>query len=142
MNSKLPRTYTLDTIREGDSECFSVDLTDRMIEIFAELSGDRNPLHTESNFARSLGYKSTVAHGMLTASYYSQLVGMHLPGKHALFAEANVKFSRPVFAGDQLCIRGQVTRVTASVRLVEIKATIECNESVVSRAKLKTLLLK
>ena len=62
------------------------------VELFATLSGDRNPLHMDDEFARGTSFERRVVHGMLVASYVSTLVGMHLPGPGALWTQQSFRW--------------------------------------------------
>ena len=76
--------YRWSDLTVGLSAQFEVQITESMIEAFAEISGDRNPMHLDEQFATAAGFPGRVVYGLLTSSFYSQLVGMYLPGKHAL----------------------------------------------------------
>lgn len=115
--------YTFGELAEdfagGKNECsagFTVQVTQGMMEAFAELSGDTNPLHTDEGFARSRGFEGKVAYGMLSASFYSRLVGVYLPGKNCLFQSIEATFNRPVYPGDVLSVTGRVTEVDERFR--------------------------
>ncbi|MDR1536507.1 MAG: MaoC family dehydratase N-terminal domain-containing protein [Clostridiales bacterium] len=116
---------------------FSVQITAEMQRAFADLSGDENPLHIDREFAREKGYPDVLAYGMLTASFYSRLVGVYLPGRHSVFQECSISFNKPVFIGDSLCVSGKVACTHDVLNLAVIKAEIrnQKNERV-STAKL------
>jgi 3-hydroxybutyryl-CoA dehydratase len=130
--------YRFEDISPGLSHSFKVTVTKEMMDAFRAISGDCNPLHTDPVFAASYGYPAQVVYGMLTASFYSTLVGMHLPGKHALFQGADIVFTSPVFPGDTLIISGEVISVHEAYRQIELKAQItNQNGKKVSRAKIR-----
>jgi len=133
------KEYCLHEIREGLSHQFQVTVTEDMVERFRESSGDVNPLHTDRDFALSHGYRDRVVYGMLTASFYSTLIGVYLPGKHALLQGVDASFVAPVFPGDVLTVHGEVVAVHAALRQIEIRAHItnQLNKKV-SRAKIRT----
>lgn len=108
----------------GLSRQFQVLVTEAMLDGFAALSGDTSPLHMDRDYARSCGQPDRLAHGMLTASFYSTLVGVHLPGKNALLQGLDVSFNKPVHPGDVLDIIGEVRHVSGAARQIEIKAQI------------------
>ena len=124
-------------IHLGMSASFFVMIDADMVRCFAMISGDFNPLHTDAEYARSVGHPGPVVFGMLTASFYSRLVGMFLPGKYALLQQIEVGYTLPVYVGDQLMVEGEVVDLHESVRQVEIRARI-LNQSLerVSRAKI------
>lgn len=102
------REYTYEDCVIGLKENFQVQVTDDMVDDFRELSGDRNPLHNDAQFAKEKGFKGKVVYGMLTASFLSTLAGMYLPGKHCLIQEVSLKFVKPVYIGEKLMILGEV----------------------------------
>ena len=79
---------------------------------FAELSGDRNPLHLDREYGKISVFGYRVVHGMLVASLFSTLIGMHLPGKGSIYLGQSLTFKAPV-AIDQ--------EVTASVEIIAIR---------------------
>ena len=110
-----------------------------MVDTFVELSGDRNTMHTDQSFAINYGFPDRLVHGMLTASFYSKLVGMYLPGAFALFQEVSISFTAPVYPGDTLTIKGEVVAIHEVYRQIEIKASITNQHGKkVSRAKIRT----
>lgn len=125
-------------LREGLTAGFSVAVTDDRMRAFEKLSGDTNPLHTSEEFARSQGFPGKVVYGLLHASFYSTLVGVHLPGRYALLHGANISFLKPVFVGDVLEVKGTITYLNESHRQIEISAEIlNGKNELVSRAKIK-----
>lgn len=130
--------YTLRTIEKGISHSFSVKLTDDMLTTFAHLTGDMNPLHTDDDFARQDGFPARVAHGMLVSSFYSTLVGMYLPGRHALLHGVDATLHNPAFVGDTLTVSGTVTYINEAFGQIEIKARVVNQDgSPISKAKIK-----
>lgn len=118
------KVFLFEDIRNGQSTSFTKTITQEMVDAFAALTGDHNPLHVDVSYARELGHPSPVVFGLLTASLYSRLVGMHLPGKFSLLHQVDVSFKSPVYVGDLLTVTGEVSDVHESVRQIEIKAAI------------------
>lgn len=116
--------YTLSEIRGGVTERFTVCITQSMVDAFREISGDVNPLHTDISYARMSGYPDRVVYGMLTASFYSTLAGVYLPGERSLLHEVTSKFTNPVFVGDTLEISGTVTDIDERFKRIFIKVRI------------------
>ncbi|MEX2704229.1 MAG: MaoC family dehydratase [Candidatus Freyrarchaeum guaymaensis] len=80
----------------------SITVTESHISLFAGLSGDFNPLHTNEEFAQKLPFKGRIAHGMLTISMQSGFLGMLLAGTAIAFLEAEYKFRAPVKINDTI----------------------------------------
>ena len=100
------RGRTYDEIQVGDVDGFSKTVTEADIHSFSAVSADFNPIHVDEVYATtsSLGKKmgGRIAQGMLSASLFSTLVGMHIPGKGALYVSQTCNFKRPVKIGDTL----------------------------------------
>ena len=117
---------------------FQVALTDEMMRAFAALSGDVNPLHVDAAYANGAGFRGPVAFGLLTSAFYSQLVGVHLPGKYALLHGIDVDFVSPAFAGDTLRVAGEISFLTDAYHRIEMRARItNQDDKVVSKAKIR-----
>lgn len=130
--------YVFDEIQTGDEESFTTKITKEKVDAFLLLSEDNNPLHTDENYACSEGYKGKVVYGMLTASLFSKLGGVYLPGKYCLFYECDAKFNRPVYEGDVLTVSGKVIEKleSPSPRIIVKGIIRNQNKEIVSIAKL------
>ena len=117
--------YRFEDLKIGQEEHFSITVTEEMMRLFLELSGDENPLHNDEEFALSQGYQGKVVYGLLTTSLISKLVGVLLPGKYCLLQGVDVKYSRPVYVGDILIVKGVVDELHESVQRAVIKVSIE-----------------
>lgn len=117
-------TYCWDELAVGIKHEFEWTFTEEMVDWFARLSGDINPLHVDRGYAAGAGFPSPVLFGMITSSLYSQLVGVYLPGKFALLEGIDLDFHAPAFAGDNLIVSGEIVFKSDSFRRIEIKARI------------------
>ena len=82
-------------------------MTDRDIELFAEVSTDRNPVHLDDTYAMDTIFEGRIAHGMLTAGLISAVIGEQLPGHGTVYLSQSLKFIAPVRPGDM--VRAVVT---------------------------------
>lgn len=122
---------------------FSTTVTAEMMQKFYEISGDDNPLHMDETFAKEQGFDSRVVYGMLTASFYSRLAGVYLPGKFCLLHSVESSFKNPVFIGDTLMVAGYVKEKHEATRTIDIVATITNQDGKkVSKAKILAGFLK
>ena len=120
---------------------FFVSVTDAMMQMFLEMSGDDNPLHLDSAYAAEQGFSAPVVYGLLTTSFYSRLVGVHLPGKHMMMHAVSVEFCKPVFVGDKLKVSGEIKHLQEAYKQVELKVRIYRENAVVSRGLIKVGML-
>ncbi len=130
--------YVYAALTLGQQEQFSVTITPQMMDLFATLSGDINPLHRDESFAVSHGFDHRVVYGLLTSSFYSTLAGVYLPGTHALIHRVDVRFIKPVYIGDTLTIVGEITDRIDAFKTITVRATITNQaHDIVSKANLQ-----
>jgi len=131
--------YKFSDIKIGLTESFNVEIDFSKLEKFLDISNDTNPLHIDRKYAKEKGFEDRVVHGLLTASFYSTLVGVYLPGMSCILQGIDIEFSSPVYVGDALTIYGKVSYINEAYKQIEIKATIvNQNKKKVSKATIKT----
>lgn len=97
-------------------------VTEDVITAFANVSGDRNPVHLDAAFAATTPFKERIAHGMLSAAYISAVIGMDLPGPGAIYVSQTLSFRRPVKIGAIVVTRCEVKSLDAE----KARATLAC----------------
>ena len=100
-------------------------ITENDIALFAQVSGDRNPLHMDEEFAKNTAFGQRIAHGALTASYISGILGNDLPGPGSIFVGLNMRFRRPFYIGSEVIVRVEVTEMQERGHRVTLK--VSCN---------------
>lgn len=91
---------SISEIQVGMSASYSQTITDADVKAFAGVSGDRNPAHLDDEYAQESRFKKRIAHGLLSASFFSAIFGTQLPGRGCVYASQNLNFKRPVYIGD------------------------------------------
>ena len=135
--------YKYEDLQVGQSHETVHTITENDIQRFAEVSGDFNPLHMSDEFAATTIFGKRIAHGSLTASYISGILGNNLPGPGAIFVGLSMRFKRPVHIGDVVTVRAEVSekhdrgnRVTLKIEcLVEGKRVISGEAEVVAPSR-------
>lgn len=123
MFDNLPRsTICIEDIEIGMSRYVQKEITDRDIELFAEVSTDHNPVHLDDGYAQDTIFQGRIAHGMLTAGLISAVIGEQLPGHGTVYLGQTMKFLAPVRPGD--LVRAEVT-VTA-IEMEKRRVTLDC----------------
>lgn len=131
-------SYRWEELAAGMSAEFIVTITPELMHKFCEISGDTNPLHLSEEFASAQGFRGRVAYGLLTSAFYSQLIGVYLPGKFAVLHGIDVDFRSPAYIGDTLKVQGQVSHLNDAYHRLEVKATITNQENrVISKATIR-----
>lgn len=92
----------------GQKASFQRTVGERDIQLFAEVSGDRNPVHLDAEYAAGTLFKERIAHGMLSGALISAAIATTLPGPGTIYLGQNLRFTRPVKIGDQLTVELEV----------------------------------
>ena len=106
----------------GQEASLSNTVSEGNIVAFAEISGDRNPVHLDADYAATTMFKERIAHGMLSAAYISAVFGMKLPGPGAIYMSQTLKFKAPIKIGDTVVTTVKVAELMPEKR----RARFEC----------------
>jgi 3-hydroxybutyryl-CoA dehydratase len=121
--------YRLNDIQLGLKKKFKVNVTESMANEFAKLTGDYAPIHMDEEYARTTNFNHRICHGMLLGSFFSRLIGMHLPGKNGLLLSYSIKHLLPCFLNQEIIVEGIVVAKSDATRIITLKATISDNSS-------------
>ena len=116
--------YSYDDIFIGQKESFMIKITESMVQTFGNFSGDLNPLHMDTKFAESSSFKKRIVHGMLLSTFFSQLVGMRLPGKNALYFSQTLNFCSPCYIDDEIEVVGEVIEKSDSTKIITVSTSV------------------
>jgi acyl dehydratase len=114
---------TFNEIQLGDQFQFSEVVTAESIRQFSDATGDRNPMHTDPQFAHKMRLKQPVAHGLWMASLFSRALGMGLPGPGTLYVSQTLTFLKPAFMKDEIL----VTVKAVEKHFYNRQVRLECN---------------
>jgi len=117
----------LESIAVGDAVEAATQVTARAIELFAEATGDRNPVHLDEEIASRSQFGGRIAHGMLTAGLISAAIASKLPGPGSIYLGQTLRFTRPVRIGDTVTVRLEVLEVISAKRRMRL-ATVCTNQ--------------
>ena len=134
MFDNLPRgTICIEDLEIGMMRYLQKQITDRDIELFAEVSTDRNPVHLDDDYARDTIFEGRIAHGMLTAGYFSAVLGTKLPGAGSVYVAQTLAFKAPVRIGDEVTATCTVT--AKDRRRVTLACVATVGETVVAEGE-------
>jgi 3-hydroxybutyryl-CoA dehydratase len=125
MNEAIIEQYTMEDIEQGLRKTFRVNISESMVNEFAKLTGDYAPMHMDEEHARKTDFKHRICHGMLIVSFFSRLIGMHLPGENGLLLSYSANHLLPCFLNQEIVVEGEVIAKSNSTRIITIKATIK-----------------
>jgi len=119
MSEETKKTAALPGV--GARATHSRTITDADIVRFAEASGDRNPVHLDAAYAARSPFGERIAHGFLTGSMISAVIGMELPGPGSIYLGQTMKFLAPVHIGDTVTVTVEVIGVREDKRLITLR---------------------
>ena len=113
--------FYFEDLKIGTTDEFSKTISEADIQTFADVSVDSNPVHLNPEYAKSTFFKGCIAHGILTASFVSTVIGTRMPGPGCIYVAQNLKFKAPVRAGDTVKAVCTVTELNEKRKFAEIK---------------------
>jgi 3-hydroxybutyryl-CoA dehydratase len=111
----------LEDLKVGMSAMFGKTVTEADIVAYAGVSGDTNPLHLHDGFARTTRFGQRIAHGMLSGSFISAVIGTKLPGPGSIYVSQTLNFMAPVLIGETITAVVTVTAIDERRRRVTLK---------------------
>ncbi len=124
-------SYTMDQLKIGQKARFSKTISECDVYLFAGVTGDTNPAHLNTEYAKDTVFKKRIAHGMLSASLISTVLGTELPGKGTIYLRQEVTFLRPVHFEDTITAVVEVVGKDERKNRVTLKTTCLNQEGVV-----------
>ena len=112
---------TIEELQVGDTAKFSKTVSESDVYLFAGVTGDLNPAHVNEDYAKDTFFKTRIAHGMLSASFISTVIGTMLPGPGTIYMGQEVRFLAPVKFGDTVTAVVEVIEINADKKRVRLK---------------------
>ncbi|MBW2428521.1 MAG: MaoC family dehydratase [Deltaproteobacteria bacterium] len=112
---------TIEELKVGDTARFSKTISESDVYLFAGVTGDLNPAHVNEDYAKDTFFKTRIAHGMLSASFISTVIGTMLPGPGSIYMRQEVSFLAPVKIGDTVTAIVEVAEIIADKRRIRLK---------------------
>jgi acyl dehydratase len=109
----------------GQKATRSINVTVEHVQKYSEITGDRNPLHFDKDFAAKTKFGRLVVQGGLTTGLLHALVAMDMPGPGTVFLSQNWKFTAPVFIGDTIVAEAEVLSVHESKPVTQLKIKVK-----------------
>lgn len=122
----------------GHLESLVVDISQKDVDAFIALCGDASTVHVDDEYARSRGFKQRLVHGLLVASFISNLIGMKLPGMHGVLRTISCEYRKPCYAPTRLTLTGRVDSLVPSLRIAGLVVEVRDQSNdviVVARAQ-------
>ena len=122
---------TIDQLNIGDKASFAKQITESDVLRFAEVTGDRNPIHLDPEYASKTRFKERIAHGMLTASLISAAISTRLLGPGSIYVSQSLEFKAPVKLGDVIQAEVELIEKIPGKNLVRLKTTCRNQDGIV-----------
>ena len=110
-------------LKIGMSDSITKTITAKDVEMFAEISLDKNPVHIDEEYASKSIFKTRIAHGILTSGLISAVLGTKLPGEGSIYLSQELKFMAPVFLGDTITATVEVAELISEKKRVIMTTT-------------------
>ncbi|MBV9215245.1 MAG: MaoC family dehydratase [Acidobacteria bacterium] len=110
-------------IKIGDTFSTQREVTDELIRQFAELSGDRNPIHLDEEFASRTRFGRRIAHGMLSGAFISAVLGYEFKERKIVYLSQSMRFTAPAFIGDTIISTATVSKIREDKGIVTLETT-------------------
>ena len=133
--------FSYEEIKQGQVYEFKKNITNEDITTFSNLTGDKNPLHCDENYASKTRFKGVIVPGMLASSMFSTLFGMLCPGKKNLYLTQTLNFESPIKPNSEITVRGIVTRKIDSLKIIcfDTHILVNGNIAIKGEAKIKVM---
>lgn len=129
-------------IRKNDKYALIFEVSKKIYKGFVQIFNDRNPLHTDDDFARKNGFKRKVMHGNILNGFLSYFIGECLPNKSVVIHTQEIQYNNPVYLNDILSFEAKVVDIFESVGVIEFKYTFKNrNNEIVAKGKIQIGLL-
>ncbi|WP_018342921.1 MaoC family dehydratase [Cytophaga aurantiaca] len=116
-------------LQVGDTYSEKFSYTQEQVQAFAELSGDKNPLHLDAEYAATTMFKKPIIHGILGASIMSKILGMHFPGEGTVYLRQEIDFKRPMYVEVQYEAQLKVIEINSDKHTAVVETKIVDKET-------------
>ncbi|MCB1022817.1 MAG: MaoC family dehydratase [Acidobacteria bacterium] len=117
-------------LKIGDTFTVSKEVTDELIRQFADVSGDHNPIHLDEEFAKNTRFGKRIAHGMLTSSFISAVLGYKLSVRKVVYLGQTLKFRHPTYIGDTVTAKATVKNIRSDKPIIRIETICENQDGI------------
>ncbi len=134
--------YTINQLQIGQTASKKSVVDAKAIQLFGDVSGDFNPVHFDESFAQTTPFKGRIAHGMLSASFFSAILGTQLPGEGSIYLGQTLRFKAPVRINDEVEARVEVIAINTEKNRATLKTTAWVGETLVIEGEAEVMLAK
>ena len=118
-------------LKIGDSSSLTKTFNDSDVRSFAEISGDKNPIHLDDEYAGQTRFKHRLVHGTLTAGLISAVLGTQLPGPGSIYIRQVINFRAPVYIGETITATVTISKIRTGKPIITLETVCKNQDGVV-----------
>jgi acyl dehydratase len=121
----LKNTLVNNMLQLNDTFSEKITFTQEQVNLFAQVTGDHNPLHLDEAYAATTTFKKPIVHGMLSVGIISKVLGTQFPGEGTVYLKQDVEFKRPIYTGTEYIFEFTVVDIDTDKHLAKIQTIVK-----------------